>query len=90
MKLVNCAECGREILGASMFGWYSKLDNDEKRKYSIVAGRILGRPYCNRCCETDLEFVNGIPDVVEEPNPWQENAIRQLEDTRDLGDESWD
>ncbi len=89
LKWVNCVECNSEVLGESMVGWYSKLSDSEKAKYSIVVGRIHGRPYCNRCCATEIDCIEGLPEVVEDSNPWQENAIRQLEDTRDLG-EDWE
>jgi hypothetical protein len=48
-------------------------------KTDDLAGRIMGRPYCETCLEPHiLPARRGGP--MEEVSPWQEIAIRQLED----------
>jgi len=49
IKYVNCADCGRELLGESMLAWWETLTWQERRKYLLVADRIGGRPYCLSC-----------------------------------------
>lgn len=76
IKMVNCADCGCELLGES-----NKLivfpHEQLKELPGIVSGRILGRPYCKACLLTNRirTGTSSLPD----DNPTQENAIRVLE-----------
>lgn len=60
-KLCNCAGCKRELLSRSARDWYeNELTFEEQRSVKkiigcaafqdpFLAGRILGRPYCETC-----------------------------------------
>lgn len=76
VKLVNCAQCGCELLGESMHG----IVNPSECGRPFVGGRINGRPYCNDCLRvpTLRGWYSGPQD--EDWDPWQQNAVRQLED----------
>lgn len=43
-KICNCADCGKELLGESMIGKFSK-----KSPMPMVEGRVNERPYCYIC-----------------------------------------
>jgi hypothetical protein len=45
-----------------------------------LCGHILGRPYCERCLTPAPGPGPGRPPPLEDCGPWQENAIRALED----------
>jgi hypothetical protein len=50
VKMVDCARCGREMLGESQEGWYSCVPLNERGGFPpLVCRRILGRPYCRSC-----------------------------------------
>lgn len=50
LRLVNCACCGKELLGESMKGWLYRLPPGRQARYpQLVAGRMAGRPYCLLC-----------------------------------------
>lgn len=70
VKVCNCAECGQELRSFWLNG---------QRIGTTVAGRIKGRPYCLLCL-TVHPPPPGLVRGAEEPDPWQENAIRILED----------
>lgn len=65
VKVCNCAECGKELFFRS--------------SGSQVAGRIKGRPYCENCLETHSP-PPGISGPMEDTGPWQDIAIRNMED----------
>jgi hypothetical protein len=74
LKLVNCAQCNRELCGESMQGRVYGAEFPP-----LVRGRIKGRPYCGLCLE-----VRPIPERAdpsdEDENPWQQLSLRRLED----------
>ena len=81
IKLCNCAECRRELLGDSLRVWYFGLAEDRRKRYpSPVAGRLLGRPYCEECISTRPRPKTGVAQPVREESPWSENGVRELED----------
>jgi hypothetical protein len=48
VKMCNCAQCGKELLGRSMLGWYNELSLANQRRYPPpCAGYIDLRPYCS-------------------------------------------
>ena len=61
IKLVNCAECGQELLGRSTVelittysaGTNRKLLPESYRQTSEVGGYVQGRPYCQRCFDAE-------------------------------------
>ena len=64
-KVCNCAGCGKELRTRSA--------------HTEVKGRIKGRPYCGGCLEP-RPIHPGTYGPLEDAGPWQENAIRHLED----------
>jgi len=86
IKMCNCSECGVELVGLSERDWYDQLTVDEMRKYpSLTAARVHGRPFCKRCLESPLRFPGGYsgPIFMDDPGPWEENAVRAFEDRFD-------
>ena len=76
VKLCNCADCGRELLGESM------RDLEIPTEVPHVKGRILGRPYCRSCLKikrTAIRVASWLNGMLE-PDPSGENAVRELED----------
>lgn len=53
VKLVNCAECRREILGETMVNLVAQYGREvlpgRVRGMPYIEGRIQGRPYCGDC-----------------------------------------
>lgn len=43
-------------------------------------GWIMGKPYCFKCLQPKRLGLGHRGPHVEEASPWQENAIRELED----------
>jgi hypothetical protein len=80
VKLCNCAKCGKNVLGESMR--YKVGVPEEFYKYDFVAGRIHGRPYCSACMYLREERIRQASKqrwTPREPDPWQENAVKFLE-----------
>jgi len=76
--MCNCAGCGAELLGESMLPMHDKIASMVVGERVYVRGRVKGRPYCAACLEAKL-----IPPgraTPDEYNPWQENAVRAMED----------
>lgn len=73
-RMCNCAECGRELL-AKEDAWRIK---EGMRKMNVVAGRMHGRPYCHTCLTVRRPPPS--PATPDDISPYQENAIRDLED----------
>lgn len=71
-KVCNCAQCDRLIVVGP-----------------VPVRRLAGRPYCDGCFnhtgrpmgvgEWRLDRRRAGVDRVNEPSPWQENAVRDLE-----------
>lgn len=82
IKMVNCADCGVELLGDSYRG--KELDS-ALVGIEIVAGRINDRPYCSACLQVSPSGVSGI--CGGHPGPHDDDigsyrtiAVRSLED----------
>ena len=76
----NCAGCHKELLGDSFRGWYHQQTQAKQEKLAPpVAGRIHGRPYCSLCLKS-LYPSEGKSGRKEDDSPWQQNAIRDMED----------
>lgn len=96
LKVCNCAGCGKELAGAleatslaelRRHGWHACLPDE-------IAVRRDGRPWCDGCLPG--RGPGGGPSVDAtrepkgrrpmhhpeefEPSPWQENAVRLLEE----------
>lgn len=88
VKVCNCAECKCDLLAAGqalLLDSLTKAQRDELPQCTVY-GHINGRPYCTRCLEA-THCGNGSRGgrvAKEETLPGQDNAIRSLEDTRDL------
>lgn len=89
IKMCNCAGCHCELLGESMESWWHTLSPAQKKKLPrLVKGRILGRPYCTWCLEYRNPLTSASAGKVgarnmatEDDNPWQQNAVREMEDS---------
>jgi hypothetical protein len=80
LKLCDCAECGRELVGLSMLPWYSTLTHAERSNYPpLVGGHVKGRPYCAWCLSVPARRPPGGRAGRCDPSPWTENAVRHLE-----------
>ncbi len=78
-KYCNCAQCGVELLGQD----YASLRVEREL---VVAGRIKDRPYCDKCIQpSDNRGTGGghwrNPRWGDEASAYQENAIRDMEDS---------
>jgi hypothetical protein len=86
-KVVDCAECGRTFLGESMRPCVVGIGLSPPDGWSVIGGLINGRPYCVGCLRIRRPiWMNGGPHHGAregESNPWQENAVRELEGGRD-------
>jgi hypothetical protein len=51
IRLCDCAEYTRPILGESEAGWRAMLPYHRQKGQPPVAVRRLGRPYCPSCAE---------------------------------------
>ena len=79
MKVVDCANCGCRLRGH---------DNPPEYRHLLhaIAGRINGRPHCSACLTPHPVTYRGAKSVeivnqyYDELSPWQENAVKQLED----------
>lgn len=76
-KLVNCAECGVELLGDSMRDTDVYMLQDRPH---FIAARILGRPFCPVCMNTRKPPPGSSSGPLEDTSPWQQNALRNWED----------
>ena len=82
VKMCNCADCGKELLGANQEGLVSTMKKRERDSLPhVVGGRILGRPYCYSCLRVK-RIRTGMSAPGHEPDPWRENAVRILEEDR--------
>ena len=72
LLLVNCAQCGLEMLGET-HRYLAK-----KRSLPAIAGRLNGRPFCCKCIAV-RKPPNKAATRDDGPSPWQENAIRDME-----------
>jgi hypothetical protein len=88
VKLCNCAQCDCELLGKSMTnllraGFLDHL-NKPNPLPELVAGRMLGRPYCLACISTPKPKVKPARGwshhYKTDDDPAQQNAVRELED----------
>lgn len=81
LRVCNCADCGRLLLGESMKDYWLSLDDERKEQRQLVAGRILDRPYCYDCLRVSYPGGGNVRDVMwdTDDNPSQQNAVRALE-----------
>ena len=81
--LCNCASCRCELLGERT---RLLLDDGVIRTHAAlppdVGGRIMDRPYCVPCLAVNKSPAGDNASWWSEPSPWQENAVRELEDGR--------
>jgi hypothetical protein len=68
LKYVNCAYCGREMLGESCRDYWRQLDAAKKSVQPVICARVDGRPYCSLCMKT------------KRFKPWQDVIILQESD----------
>lgn len=81
VKVQNCAECRRLCLGYSFRLWYFNLPPAEQRELpEPTAAIILGRPYCAACSAVRERTGGRAGPLEEDGGPWQQNAVRALED----------
>lgn len=84
LKMCNCAECGRLLLGSVHRMWRNTLTLKQQDSYPpLVSGRINGRPYCRACLY--LNTVRGRDGARyglprSDNDPAQDNAVRRMED----------
>ena len=67
-----CLKCSEAVKHCNCAGCGTLLSGD-------VAGRIMGRPYCETCLKPPTVRRGSAP-LREDTGPWQQNAIRHLED----------
>ncbi len=90
VRMCNCARCERDLLGLSMRGLALPWTCDGMQ---FLAGRINQRPYCPVClsimredraprCAAVNRYVASPRwrKRVEEDDPWEQLAVRCLED----------
>ncbi len=78
LRYCNCAQCGVELLGESMGNRVLAMALGLEQE-QMVKGRILGRPFCGSC----LVVRKPPPSAAtpeEDGGPWQQNAIRDMEE----------
>lgn len=91
----DCAECGRTLLGRTLVGG-SALTNrnlEQLRERENLPPRVAGRirqgdrmaPYCASCLDVARKVdptgrrLGAV--VLEDSGPWQDNAVRALEES---------
>ncbi len=77
LKLVNCANCGRDTL-APGFSYLAK-----ETGLPAFGGRIAGRPWCRPCIKPARRptgYQVGTEGPGEDTSAEQANAIRHMED----------
>lgn len=74
LLLVNCAQCGLEMLGETHRHLAKSVE------MPAVRGRILGRPYCGSCLVVRRPPSAAATFDADAASPGQENAIRAMED----------
>jgi hypothetical protein len=84
IKLVNCANCRQEAVGLSCIAAWEAMSIAQREQESLpvdrsVGGHIHGRPWCNDCLRRRPHQDLG-GGGIGDPSPWQENAIREMED----------
>ena len=82
VKMCNCAECGRELVAVS--SWALMTPDQRVGKWK-VAGIFDSRPHCKECSERDAtpiyQHARGPRiTVADDGGPWQQNAVRDMED----------
>ena len=57
MRVCNCADCGRMLLGLHHAVWWTQQTAEERAKYPpLLAGRIADRPYCASCLAEEQKW----------------------------------
>jgi hypothetical protein len=64
LGLVNCAMCGKELLGEKTAARLS-LFQRAASGYAVIARRIYERPYCSGCVKT----LKNIPALIDIGRP---------------------
>ena len=59
VRMCNCADCGCTLLGIQQPDSVQPLLADLEARTPYVAGRIKGRPYCERCLSTEHSSLGG-------------------------------
>jgi hypothetical protein len=82
VKVSNCSICIYEMVSHETF---SLLTVAQRKRYLIKGGYIGGRPCCVKCLapkrRSSKDYTKrSLPSDI---NPWQENAIRDLENFND-------
>lgn len=84
VRLCNCQECERELLGQNQpmgLGAARRLMELETGKKFDIAARLGGRPICGPCCRlARAPTSRGFAPHYDDPGPAYENAIRAMED----------
>jgi hypothetical protein len=79
-KIVDCAQCSRHMLGSSMRAEFK--GKEAPSGWVFIGGHVAGRPYCFACLNVHAPTTAGSygPLFDDDPSPWGENAVRELED----------
>jgi hypothetical protein len=79
VKLCDCADCGRVMLGESMGLWATTLSATQRARWPVlVGGRVRGRPYCHSCLAGKRVPAGRSGRLHNDGS--QDNAVRCLED----------
>ncbi len=74
MIVLACFQCRKDMVR-------NKADGNIARKYGLLVfgGMAGGKAYCCGCFHVPKP-TSSSPATADDDNPWQQNAIRELED----------
>lgn len=83
MKVCNCAQCGRLLIGPqSENEFHAFFFAIKKPSYLPYVGRWINeRPYCYDCLAVKMPRTGRYEGPDDEQTPWQHLAVRAWEDT---------
>jgi hypothetical protein len=93
LKLVNCAECERELTAPNQDGLIARLKklHGGEAIPAPMSCRVAGRPYCGTCIKTRINPSRGYGGgrtprqsgraSEGDDNPWLGKATRDAEDS---------
>lgn len=79
IKFCECTQCGERLLGDSPANLQFAEGFYDSKNCELVAARVLGHPYCRKCLRVKRPN-NSSATMDPDPSPYQENAIRDMED----------
>ena len=75
IKMCNCANCSKELLGRSMLSWYNELTLSKQQQLPPMChGYLDSRPYCSFCFRIRQRWLP-LPISNDDQHPFQRFSI---------------